>query len=141
MKRLSALFAILAVMLVASMVSGEVKDFESFTVEVPDNWTAMPDGTTVDIIKDDNTALVSITVESMEGISLKELAEAYAEGMNASNITPDGDSYTFEAENPNGVSMKCFLSGDGTNYALIVVTGLENAADEVSAIVDSLQEK
>ncbi len=135
------LFAALSVVLAASAAFGGVQDFGRFTVDVLRGWTAEPDGSTVGITKNDNTASLSITVDSMDGASLKEIADAFVVELNGKNLTQGDGTYTFEATNPNGVAMRCVLSGDGTDYVLIVATGYDNAPDEVSAMMDSLQEK
>ena len=43
--------------------------------------------------------------------------------------------------NANGVESMCYVTGDDKNYALIVVTGGENAPEDVSAIMNSLKDK
>ena len=140
MKRLVVLAAVVAVFS-ATMAFGAVQDFGKFTVDVPAGWTAEQDGETVGIVKNDNTASMSISYDSLDGASLKEAAEAFVEALNGKGLAQDGGAYTFTMTNANGVESKCFLSGDDKNYALIVVTGAENAPDEVSAMIDSLTEK
>ena len=139
MKRL-VLAAVLALALTTAAFAG-VQDFGNFTVDVPAGWTAEQDGETVGIVKNDNTASMSITVDATEGATIKELADAFVDALNGRNLKADGGNYTFEMTNANGVDSKAFLSGEGGKYALIVVTGLENAPDEISAIINSLQEK
>lgn len=140
MKRLAVLAAIVAVFS-AAMAFAAVQDFGKFTVDVPAGWTATPDGETVGIVKDDNTASMSITYDSLDGSSLKEAADAFVEALNGKGLKQEGDMYTFTMTNANGVESKCFIGGDDKNYCLIVVTGAENAPDEISAIMDSIKEK
>lgn len=125
----------------ASLAFGAVQDFGKFTMDVPAGWTATPDGETIGFVKNDNSASMSITVDSTEGASLKEIADAFVQALNGKDLKKDGDGYSFGMTNANGVDSKCFLDGDDKNYALIVVTGIENAADEISAMMDSLTEK
>ena len=141
MKRLVVLAAVFAVFS-AAMAFGGVQDFGKFTVDVPAGWTATPDDETVGIVKNDNTAAVSITYDSLDDATLEDVADAFLESLGGKNPAKEGDKlYTFTFTNDNGVESKCYISGDDKNYALIVVTGGENAPDEVSAIMDSLQEK
>ena len=140
MKRLVVLAAVVAVFS-ATMAFGAVQDFGKFTVDVPAGWTAEQDGETVGIVKNDNTASMSISYDSLDGASLKEAADAFVEALNGKGLAQDGDVYTFTMTNANGVESKCFLSGDNKNYCLMVVTGAENAPEEVSAIMNSLTEK
>ena len=139
MKRilLAAVFAVLA----ATMAFAGVQDFGAYTINVPAGWTATPDGETVGIVKDDNSAALSITYDTSDGASLKEIADAFVQALNGKGLKQDGDSYTFSMTNANGVDSQCFLAGDAEHYALFVVTGLENAPDEISAMMDSLTEK
>ena len=140
MKRFTVL-AVLAVVLSAAMAFAGVQDFGKFTVDVPAGWTAEQDGETVGIVKNDNTAAVSITYDSLDGATLKEAADAFAQELGGKGLKDEGGAYSFTFTNENGVESKCYISGDNKNYALIVVTGGENAPDDVVAIMDSLQEK
>ena len=140
MKRLAVLAAVLAVFSAAVAFAG-VQDFGKYTVDVPADWTATQDGETVGIVKNDNTASMSISYDSLDGASLKEVAEAFVEALNGKGLKEENGAYTFSMTNANGVESQCYLSGDDKNYALIVVTGGENAPEEVVAIMDSLKEK
>ena len=134
MKRLS-----LAVLFVALFAA--VQDFGAYTVDVPDGWTAEQDGETVGIVKNDNSAAVSITYDSTDGASTQEIAEAFVQALNGKNLQGEGDAFTFEMTNANGVDSKCFVFAENGKYALVVATGIENAPDEISAIMDSLEDK
>lgn len=140
MKRLVVLAVVLAVFSAAMAFAG-VQDFGKFTIDVPAEWTATQDGETVGIVKNDNSASMSITYDSLDGSSLKEAADAFVEALNGKGLKDEGGTYTFGMTNANGVDSKCYLNGDDKNYALIVVTGGENAPDEVIAMMDSLKEK
>lgn len=138
MKKLS-----LAALLVfaATMAFAGVQDFGAFTVDVPVGWTANQDGTTVGITKNDNTAAVSITVDSTDGASLKELADAFVEALKGKNLRKDGEGYRFTFDNGNGVNSDALIMAEKGRYALFVMTGAENAPQEIVAIIDSLTEK
>ena len=139
MKRL-ALAAVLAV-IAASMAFAGVQDFGKFTIDVPAGWTANQDDEAVIFTKNDNTASMSITVDALDGASLKEIADAFVEALSGKGLAPMDGGYTFTMTNANGVESKCYLTGDDKNYGLIVVTGAENAPEEISAMMDSMQEK
>ncbi len=139
MKRLLVIVALVA--LFASTSFAGVQDFGKFTVDVPEGWTATADGETVGIVKNDNTASASITVSETEGASLKEIADAFVQTLGGKNLAANDGAYTFEFTNQNGVASKAVLSGDDKNYALIVMTGVENAPDDFGKIVNSLTEK
>ena len=138
MKRLS--IALLFVALFAAAAFAEVKDFGAFRVDVPAGWTAEQDGETVGIVKNDNTAAVSITYDSADGASAKEIAEAYMGELKGRNLQGADNAFTFEMTNANGVDSTCYVFADEGKYALIVATGKENAPDEVDAIINSLDD-
>ena len=139
MKRLLIALTLVAIFAAASFAS--VQDFGKFTIDVPEGWTAEQDGETVGIIKNDNTASMSITVDTLDGASLKECADAFAKELNGKNLTFADDTYQFEFSNANGVESKAILSGDDKNYALFVITGAENAAEDISKMLGSVVEK
>ena len=142
MKKTTALLAAIAALAASAVMAfGAVQDFGAFTIDVPAGWTAERDGETVAFTKNDNTASMSITYDTTDGASIKEIADAFVDALKGKGLKKDGDGYTFTMTNENGVESKCFIAGDNKNYALIVVTGGENAPDDVAAMMDSLTEK
>ena len=139
MKRLLVALTLVAVFAAASFAG--VQDFGKFTIDVPEGWTAEQDGETVGIVKNDETASMSITVDTLDGSSLKECADAFVQELSGKNLQLVDGAYQFEFTNASGVVSKAFLTGDDKNYALIVVTGGENAPDDIASMMDSLQEK
>lgn len=139
MKRLLVALTLVAVFATASLAA--VQDFGKFTIDVPAGWTATQDGETVGIVKDDNAAAVSISVDSTDGASLKELADAFVKELNGRNLNFVDNTYQFEMTNANGVDSKAILSGDDKMFALFVITGAENARDDILKMLDSVKEK
>ena len=139
MKRLSIALLITALFAAASFAA--VQDFGAFTVDVPEGWTATQDGETVGIVKNDNSAAVSISYDSTDGASAQELAEAFVSALNGRDLQGGNNAFTFAMTNASGVESTCYLYTENEKYALVVVTGKENAPDEVDAIVGSLKDK
>ena len=139
MKKLLLALTLVAVFAAASFAG--VQDFGKFTIDVPEGWTATQDGETVGIVKNDNSAALSISVDSTEGASLKEIADEFVKALNGRNLTFTDGTYQFEMTNANGVDSKAVLSGDDSKYALFVITGAENAPDEITKMLDSVKEK
>ena len=139
MKRLLTALTLVAIFAAASFAG--VQDFGKFTIDVPEGWTAEQDGETVGIVKNDNSAAMSISVDSLDGASLKECADEFVKALNGKNLQLADGTYTFDFTNANGVLSKAVLSGDDKNYALFVITGAENAPDEISKMLDSVVEK
>ena len=146
MKRLAVFAAIVAVFSAAAAF-GAVQDFGKFTVDVPAGWTASQNGPTAIINKDDNTAAMSLTVDSAQGNSAKDLAEAFVENfkgsfakVSAPEADEDGD-YAWVMTNGAGVDTHALLRADDGDYMLITMTGLETAGEEISAMLGSVQDK
>ena len=139
MKRI-VLAAVMEVLAAAVAFAG-VQDFGAYTIDVPAGWTAKPDDETVVFLKNDNTCSMSITYSSTDGASLKEIADAFVQALNARDLKQNGDTFTFAMTNANGVDSECYLAGDEAHYALFVVTGRENAPNDIASMMDSLTEK
>lgn len=135
---------VLAVLVVSAVLAfsvaafAEVKDFKDFTVDVPDDWTAAQDGTTVAVTANDKSAAISITVDTTDGASMKDLAAAFVEKLKGSGLEEEDGVYTFTFTNENGVDSKAILNGEEGKFCLIVITG-ENP--KMSDILDSVKEK
>lgn len=141
MKR-SFVLATIAVVLSAVCAFGAVQDFGRFTIDVPQGWTATQDGSTVGIVKNDSTASMSITIDSTEGAALKDIAEEFSKELSGTKPEADSDGdYSFEFKNQNDVNSHCLITADGGEYALIVLTGSENAPDDMKAILESFKLK
>ena len=82
-KRIGVL-SVLAVLVFSAAAFAAVQDFKDFTVDVPDDWTATQNGTTVGIVANDNSAAVSVTVDKRDGMEAKDLAAAFAEKLKGS---------------------------------------------------------
>ncbi len=144
MKRLLIALTLVAVFATASFSA--VKDFGAFTVDVPDGWTASQEGPTAIIVKNDNTASLTITVDSTQGNSLGDLAAAFVEtfkngGQFKSVSSPEKDSdgdYSFTMVNNQDVESKALLSEDSGKYILLVMTGEDEG---ISAMLGSIKEK
>jgi len=147
MKRLLTALTLVAVFAAASFAG--VQDFGKFTIDVPEGWTASQQGPTAIFTKNDNTASLSITVDSTQGYSAADLAAAFVEnfknsGSFASVGTPEADSdgdYSWNMTNNQGVESKTILTVDDKNYVLFVATGIENAADDFGTMLGSVKSK
>ena len=141
MKRTLALLVVFAAVLTAASAFGFVQKFDRFSVDVPEGWGANQEGPTVVIIKNDHTASMSITIGDPEGMNRKALAEAFVKELNGKDLERDDDGdYTFKMTNANGVDSVALLTGDDDDYMLFVMTGLENAKDEMMAILGSVKD-
>ena len=139
MKRLFMALTLVAIFAAASFAG--VQDFGKFTIDVPEGWTAEQDGETVGIVKNDNSAAVSISVDTLDGDSLKDFADAFVKELNGKDLQFEDGAYKFVFSNANGVESKAVLSCDDKNYALFVITGAENAPDDIVKMMDSIVEK
>ena len=120
------------------LLSQRQQDFKDFTVDVPDDWTATQNGTTVGIVANDNSAAVSITVDKRDGMEAKDLAAAFAEKLKGSEPVLEDDVYHFDFKNEAGVESRAILNTEGDNYLLLVITGQN---PKLEALIDSIQGK
>ena len=136
-KRIGVL-SVLAVFVFSAAAFAAVQDFNDFTVDVPDDWTATQNGTIVGIVANDNSAAVSITVDKRDGMEAKDLAAAFAEKLKGSEPVLEDDVYHFDFKNEAGVESRAILNTEGDNYLLLVITGQN---PKLEALIDSIQGK
>ena len=146
MKRSLALTAVLVVVLSAAAFAG-VQEFAKFTIDVADGWTAVDNQGTAVITKNDNSAQLTISVADSGGATKAQLAEAFVAEFKktfAEVGTPvadeDGD-YSWEMKTTNGAVSEAYLSADGSDFMLFVVTNRQAAADDISAMLGSIKDK
>lgn len=146
MKRSLALAAVLVVVLSAAAFAG-VQEFAKFTIDVADGWTAVDNQGTAVITKNDNSAQLTISVADSGGATKAQLAEAFVAEFKktfAEVGTPvadeDGD-YSWEMKTTNGAVSEAYLSADGSDFMLFVVTNRQAAADDISAMLGSIKDK
>ncbi|MBR0279024.1 MAG: hypothetical protein IJQ75_03475 [Synergistaceae bacterium] len=146
MKRSLALAAVLVVVLSAAAFAG-VQEFAKFTIDVADGWTAVDNQGTAVITKNDNSAQLTISVADAGGATKAQLAEAFVAEFKktfAEVGTPvadeDGD-YSWEMKTTNGAVSEAYLSADGSDFMLFVVTNRQAAPDDISAMLGSIKDK
>ena len=147
MKRLLTLAAVL-VLAFSFAAFGAVQDFGRFTLDVPDGWTGQFQDPSAIITKNDNSAQLVVTISGTEGASLGDIAAGVAEAFKQQGFTnlttPQADSdgdYSFEGINPQGVKSNVMMTASDGEFCMFTMTGLDNAADEIQAIIGSLAEK
>lgn len=128
----------LAVLVFSAAAFAAVQDFKDFTVDVPDDWTATQNGTTVGIVANDNSAAVSVTVDKRDGMEAKDLAAAFAQKLKGSEPVLEDDVYTFTFKNDSGVESRAILNTEDDKYLLLVITGQN---PKLEALIDSIQGK
>ncbi|MBQ4468563.1 MAG: hypothetical protein II917_00290 [Synergistaceae bacterium] len=146
MKRLT--LAAILVLALSLSAFGAVQDFGEFTINVLDGWTAQFQAPNAIITKNDNTAQLVVTISETGGASLGDIAAAVANSFaeqGFTNITTpaadsDGD-YSFEGLNPQGAKSHVLITGSGNEFCMFTMTGLENAAEEIQAMIGSLAGK
>ena len=136
-KRIGVL-SVLAVLVFSAAAFAAVQDFKDFTVDVPDDWTATQNGTTVGIVANDNSAAVSVTVDKRDGMEAKDLAAAFAEKLKGSEPVLEDDVYHFDFKNEAGVESRAILNTEDDKYLLLVITGQN---PKLEALIDSIQGK
>ncbi len=143
MKKLLALVVVLS--LAATAAFGAVQEFGKtvkYTLDIPAGWTASQEDSTTLVVADDNSASLTISVESTEGKSLDAVAKELSEALKGTTPEADADGdYSFTFDNGNGVTSHVLVTGDEGMFCAFVMTGIENKADEIQAILGSLKVK
>lgn len=136
MNRKSIIFALIAVFALSSVALAAVKNFGPISIEVPNGWSAAQDGSTVSLTADDNSAALTVTLESNDGTDLKLIADEYAKQFKGTAPVFEDDVYTFTFKNPNDVECTVVISGDKDMYVMLVVIGEHG---DMEAIIDSIE--
>ena len=132
MKRILLVTLILFVGICFARPAGaELREFTDFSVEVPPGWTIEREGITVAFISEDSSANMQVTVEPIahlfkEGITAKELAEAYADELKGSKPEMednDPNYYSFTFNSPDGVESEASVIIAGRRFFLITISG------------------
>ena len=84
MKRLLQITLLLLCMFAVRPAAADPQIFTDFSIDLPSGWSIEREGITVAFVAEDKSAIMMVTVESTahmmtEGVTVEELAEAYAE--------------------------------------------------------------
>ena len=139
MKKVMKKPAVCACMLLmfCAVAQAEIMEFEYYSLDVPEGWNVVEDGSTVTVIAGDKSASLAITADNPEGRTIAELAERYSRELNGTHPVADEDgSYTFDFN--NGIS-QAVIDGDEDLYMLIIGTGIERNGEILEEILSSLE--
>lgn len=129
MKRFLQAGCILAVLLLSYPAMAALQQFSDYSVDLPEGWQVKRDGITMAFVAPDKTAIMMVTVESTahmmsEGVTVEDLAEAYAEELKGSKpkmVEPDFYSFTFSS--PDGLPSEASIVVSGRRFYLITISG------------------
>ena len=132
-----------AVLCLTIQADAEYREFTDFSIDLPPGWTIERDGITTAFVADDKSALLQVTVEpiaaiSKEGISAKELAEAYAyelKGSAPSMEDNDPNYYSFTFTSPEGQKSEASIVVSGRRFYLITISGRHT---DLASMVESV---
>ena len=148
MKRSLALAAVLVVVLSATAFAG-VQEFAKFTIDVADGWTATEQQGTAVITKNDNTAQLTVSIADAGGATKAQLAEAFVAEFKKSGAyteisapvaDSDGD-YSWDMKTTAGAESHAMLGIEGSDFILFVITNVQAAPDDISAMIGSIKQK
>jgi hypothetical protein len=129
MKGLLRVLLLLAALLGTNLAIAEMQQFQDFSVDLPEGWNVERDGLTVAFRAVNDTAAMSVTVEptahlSMEGVSVDELAAAYAEELHGSPpVMEEPGCYSFTFTSPDGLPSEASIVVSGRRFYLITISG------------------
>lgn len=138
--RLSSLALVLFLALHGSAAA---QDFGTFSMDVPEDWTASAgEGGAVAAIAPKNEAAVTISAQKLEGVSPEEGVRILARELNGSEPqeTADGE-YTFEFVR-NGVTNRAIFRVRKERFILITISDETGKHQQtIEAMLKSLAEK
>ena len=134
MKRLILFLLLLS----ASCSYAEIMEFENFSLDIPEGWTATENKFSVRVDSADGSASLLISTGNPDGKSIGDMAVSFALELGGTMPEKDEDGgYSFEFN--NGRSQAAISGGDNF-YMLIIGTGAaEN--ETLGEILDSLELK
>lgn len=116
-----------------------VKEFPTFSVDVPDGWNVVEASGAATLMSPDNKTAVVITMAPTNGVSAKDFATAASSQIPGAVVKEEGSNYTFFMEAGNGMKANyVIIPVDANNIFLVVMTG---EAPELPAIIKSLAKK
>jgi V8-like Glu-specific endopeptidase len=119
-----------------------VREADSFTVHVPDGWSVLDEEDDMILLgADDDSAAVGVLVAENGGLSLAEVAVAYAEEFEASEPVFEDDFYTFRFEDDDVENV--VVLGDGEEkgtHVMIFISG-DGESPGVGEVLDSIEDK
>ncbi len=116
-----------------------VKDFATFSVDVPDGWTVVEATGAATLMSSDNKTAVVLTLAPTNGASAKDFATTAASQIPGAVVKEEGSNYTFFMDAGNGMKAQYIIVPvDAENVFLVVLTG---EAPELPAIIKSLAKK
>ena len=128
----------LALIFFATCAYADLQDFENFSLDVPDGWTAVENGAVVSVSEEEGTASLTITTDRPGDMSIEELAEAFSRSWGGTIPEKDSDdNYSFSFDDGRSQAV---ITGDEDFYMLIVGTDIDDAG-QVGEILDSLEMK
>lgn len=136
MKKL--LLAALLVLGMAMSASAAVKSFKSFSIDVPDGWTATEDGSVVALIAPGNACALSIASDSAGGMKGEDVAKAMSQQLKGTAPQAQDGGYAFTFKNQNGVESKCFVMVEDNKFVMLTITGDH---PQLGQILDSIEDK
>ena len=120
---------VIAALLFSLPAFSAIQQFNDYSVDLPEGWTVQRDGITMAFLAPDKSAIMMVTVESTahmmsEGVTVEDLAEAYAEELKGSKpkmVEPDYYSFTFSS--PDGLPSEASIVVSGRRFYLITISG------------------
>ena len=134
--------AALGVLLLAGAARAEVREFDHFSADVPEGWSAEQQGATVVMKAVSSDVSLSIAVAPMGEAALEEIANRLYEQLGGVDLEKDEDGdFAFKYRDTSGVESEVYLSevGNGT-YIVCASSGSGKPGGEaIDRIVDSLE--
>ena len=140
MKKRVLCAAVFMLLLVCGAAFAKVREFKYFTLDVPKGWKIAQKDASVRVRKEDDSASMIVTIDSLNGRSIDDIAAAESKKLKGSEPEKDDDGdYTFTA---NDGKTQVMLSEAGDQFIMLTMNYTDEAsAEELGAIIDSFEMK
>ena len=118
-----SVFLFLAVLIFVFSADAEAatRRFGTVSVDVPDGWTVEETDDMLAFMAPDQSALFSVMLETLDGITFKEFAEGVVGQLNGSVLEEAPHMLAFSFKNEHGIDSEAILAQNRNNPNLVTM--------------------
>ena len=142
--------SLLIIACLSSCALADIHEFKYFSLNIPDGWEAsekiLENGTSIIAVvpEDGNNTpgALAMTSGNPGGLTIKEIAEKYANDLDGTKPETDGEgNYFFAFNDGNSHAMIIGIIGDENFYIFTAVSAINESNDILLDILNSLELK
>ncbi len=118
-----ALWYCLAVALGTGTAHAEVRDFVSYSIDVPANWHVEQEGVGVSLMQAEERCGIDIVAAPHQNVPFRELCIFFYEQLRGTGAKGDDDGFTFTSQNEYNLPSTVRLTLQGETFLVVTVSG------------------